>query len=144
MSEWRAIHPSISIKGADGFRMLRFEMPSFSKMRQIQAKLTDGISDPYEETIRRLVPEGPIPTNPRDALKKYYTEHASYSFCVGDAKKFDPDNRISTFLIGFRSEMDMFKFLLTWPEAEQVSTWKSNIKFFVRIAKEDDKPLINQ
>jgi len=141
MSKWRAIHPAIKVNGMDGFRMLRFNMPSYSQMNAIASKLTEGKNDPHEDFMRRLIPEGPLPRNPKDALKIYFTAEASYSFCVGNANMFDGDKNTSSFLVGFRSDKDMFKFLLTWPDAQQITTWQTNIQFFVRIAVDDEEKL---
>jgi len=137
MSKWSAIYPSAKIRGTDGFRMLLFELPSWRAVTELHTKLTEGETDPTEELMRRLIPEGPLPRNPKDALKIYLTKNASSSFCVGNADG-QSDFEKSMFLAGFRSEKDMFKLLLTWETAKQITTWSSRTQFFVRIAANDD------
>lgn len=138
MSKWSAIHPSVEIRGTDGFRMLSFEMPPYSAMDKLATKLSTEKSNPHEEFMRKLIPDGPMPRNPKDALKMYLTRIASSSFCVGNANRFDEGENKSIFLAGFRSEKDMFKILLTWPDADQCATWRSSTKFFVRVAEGDE------
>jgi len=137
MSKWSAIHPSVQIASTDGFRMLVFEMPSYGAMDKLASKLTEERTDPHEEFMRKLIPEGPLPRNPKDALKMYLTRTASSSFCVGNANRhFENDKAM--FLAGFKSEKDMFKLLLTWPDAQQTTTWSNRTRFFVRVAKDDE------
>ena len=142
MSKWRAIHPAIRLCGTDGFRMLLFEMPSYKDLAELTVSLAKGEPNELEEPMRRLIPDGPIPRNPKDLLKMYMNENATSSFCVGNANRFDPTaNQSSKFLCGFRSDKDMFKFLLMREDTEQVSVWGTNTNFFVRIAADDNVKL---
>lgn len=137
MSKWSAIHPSATVKSSDGFRMLVFEMPSYGAMDKLAIALSEERKDPHEEFMRRLIPDGPMPRNPKDALKMYLTEHASSSFCVGNANRHYEDDK-AVFLAGFRSDKDMFKMLLSWTEVQQSTTWSGRTRFFVRIAANDE------
>ena len=137
MSKWRAIHPTAQLTAADGFRMLVFEMPSYSAMDKLTTALSEGEKSPHEEFMRKLIPDGPMPRNPKDALKMYLTKHASSSFCVGNANRHYEDDK-AMFLAGFRSDKDMFKMLLSWDGVQQATSWSGRTRFFVRIAADDD------
>ena len=143
MTEWGGIYPRVQLRPVDGFRMLWFQMPAYEVYEaRWKVKNTPVDPGPHEDFLRQLVPDGTLPRFGKDVLKKYLTRVASSSFCIGDTAS--TDGKTNEFMIGFRNEKDMFKILLSFPDAKQCTTWRTNANFFVRVAKDDDKPLLHE
>jgi len=137
MSDWIQLHSDVHISGGDGFSFQLIESPFPDWNLKHQNKQTRE----EQEFIKQCLPNNKpkiiagieVPLEPYNALRMYLCESMSATFALAQIQW----NHRPYFIIGSRSQKDLFKILLKFPETTSVKVWDSNTQFYIRVAEGD-------
>lgn len=138
MTDWVELHSDVNISGGDGFSFLLLRRPlqSFgfgnSPAKQSPEEIA-FVKQCLPNNKPKIIKGVEILTPPHNALRMYLCEAMSATFAYGQYI----GNGQSSFIIGSRSQKDMFKLTLKFDETKTISSWDSNTEFYVRVAEGD-------
>jgi len=81
----------------------------------------------------RIINNVEVPMEPDNALRMYLCASMSATFAYGTCM----ERSSPKWIIGTRSQKDIFKLKLKFPETETRKVWDSNTVFYVRVADGD-------
>lgn len=137
MTDWTALHSDVHVSGGDGFSFLLLEKPLHSwDFQQPQKQSTEEI-----EFVKLCIPGHKpriingveVPMEPDNALRMYLCASMSATFAYGTCM----ESGRPKWIIGSRSQKDIFKLKLKFPETEARKVWDSNTLFYIRVAEGD-------
>ncbi len=122
MSKWSAIHSYVHVSSGDGFHWIR--IPHVSWMPR-------GEKNPFVEmlgikTDKKLSPDS--------AMRIYMCRYMNSTFCIGHESNGTGG---LMFVIGVRSEKDVFQLKLRFSNAEETKIWSYGTTFYVRVLEGD-------
>lgn len=130
MTEWNKIYTGMNITGKDGFTFVTIPYVAWpgDKAEEFIKQFIPKSKHDDEFTIRRAV------VDPLSAMRQYLCSTMSSTFCIGIGSR----EQKSVFYIGARKPQDIFKLLLKNSDIKKTYTWSTDIRFSIRVAKEDD------
>lgn len=134
MTNWTQLHSDVAITTGDGFSFILLDEPGHNWNDEVYT-----IDE--EEFIQQCLPNNKpkliggveVKMKCKDALRMYLCASMSTTFALGHYVA----NGRPRFIIGSRSERDLFKITLKFPETKATKTWTSMIKFYIRVAEGD-------
>lgn len=137
MTDWIALHSDVNISGGDGFSFIVLRRPlhdfNFQQPVKQSAEEIAFVKQCLPNNKPRMVAGIEVPTPPHNALRMYLCDAMSATFAYGHYIGNGPPS----FIIGSRSQKDMFKLTLKFDETRTISSWDSNTEFYVRVADGD-------
>jgi len=122
MSKWCAIHPNAQISSGDGFHWIR--LPYIAWVPQ-------GEKNPFIESLGIKTDKV---LGPESAMRMYLCRAMNSTFCIG---KESSGIGGLMFVIGVRSEKDVFQLKLRFAEAVETKMWSYGTNFYVRVLEGD-------
>jgi hypothetical protein len=137
MTDWTALHSDVHISGGDGFSFIVLSRPlhsfNYGPNAKQSAEELAFVKQCLPNNKPRVVAGIEVPTPPHNALRMYLCEAMSTTFAYGHYI----GGGAPSFIIGSRSQKDMFKLTLKFDETRSISSWDSNTEFYVRVAEGD-------
>lgn len=123
MSKWSAIHSDVQISSGDGFRWIRIPYVAW---------MPKGEKNPFVEMLGIKTDKE---LSPDSAMRMYMCKAMNATFCLG--KESDGTGGLM-FVIGVRSEKDIFQLKLRFANATETKIWSYGTQFYVRVLEGDD------
>lgn len=137
MTDWVELHSDVNISGGDGFSFLLLRRPQrtfdWQQQNKQSAEEIAFVKQCLPNSKPKIIEGIEVLTPPHNALRMYLCEAMSTTFAYGQYI----GNGIPCFIIGSRSQKDMFKLTLKFDETKTISSWDSNTEFYVRVADGD-------
>jgi hypothetical protein len=140
MTNWTQLHTDVHISGGDGFSFVLIPRPR--REFKFNANGTHVQSDDEKDFIKLCLPGRKpkvingitVEIEPYDALRMYLCESMSSTFAMSTMQR---DGKF-WFMVGVRSQRDLFKLNLKFEETQNTKVWDANTLFYVRVAEGDD------
>lgn len=137
MTTWTQLHTSVHVSGGDRFSFQLIRAPEFDWSlvhSDIQSQADkDFIAQCLPNRKPKLINGVERPMTPHTALRMYLCESMSTTFALGQTQH----NNVSYFMVGSRSQKDLFKIQLKFPETTTIKVWDANTQFYIRVSEGD-------
>lgn len=122
MSKWSAIHSDVQVSSGDGFHWIRIPFVAWAPKDE---------KNPFVESLGIKTDKE---LSPDSAMRIYMCKAMNSTFCLGIESSGVGG---LMFVIGVRSEKDIFQLKLRFAEATETKIWSYGIKFYVRVLEGD-------
>lgn len=122
MSKWSAIYTDAQISSGDGFHWIRIPFVWWTPPDE---------KNPFVEMLGIKTDKE---LSPESAMRIYLCKTMNSTFCLG---KESSGNGSLMFVIGVRSEKDIFQLKLRFATAIETKIWSYGTQFYVRVFEGD-------
>ena len=122
MSKWSAIYTNAQVSSGDGFHWIRIPYVAW---------VPEGEKNPFVEMLDVKTDKE---LSPRSAMRIYMCRAMNSTFCIGQESSGDGG---LMFVIGVRSEKDIFQLKLRFAEATETKIWSHGTTFYIRVLEGD-------
>lgn len=137
MTDWTELHSDVHISGGDGFSFMLLEKPmhswDFQNPQNQTAEEIEFVKLCIPGHKPRIINGVEVPMEPDNALRMYLCASMSATFAYGTTK----ESGRPRWIIGSRSQKDIFKLKLKFPETQTRKVWDSNTLFYIRVVDGD-------
>lgn len=122
MSKWSAIHTDVQVSSGDGFRWIRIPYVAW---------VPQGEKNSFVELLGIKTDKE---LSPDSAMRMYMCRAMNSTFCIGRESSGAGG---LMFVIGVRSEKDIFQLKLRFANAIETKIWSYGTQFYVRVLEGD-------